>query len=112
MELKLRKLQDIYVIDVIGELDMYNTSKLMDLFMKMVDKNVSRIIVNLDGVHYLDSSGVGTLISIYSTVQQKDIKFCLANVHSTARKVMELTRLTGYFPMEETIEAAIGRVNG
>lgn len=111
MELKLRKLQEVYVIDVIGELDLYNTAQLKELFSKMVEKNVSSIIINLDGVHYLDSSGVGTLINIYSVVQQKKIKFCLANVHSTAKKVMELTRLTGYFPIEETIDDAVAFIN-
>jgi anti-sigma B factor antagonist len=107
MELKLRKMQDVYVIDVIGELDLYNTFKLKDLFGKMVDKNVTNLIINMDGVHYLDSSGIGTLINIYSIVRQKGIRFCLANVHSTAKKVMNLTRLTGYFPTEETLDDAL-----
>ncbi len=111
MELRLRKVQDIYIIDVIGELDLYNTSKLKDLFSKMVDKSVASIIINLDGVHYLDSSGIGTLINMYAVVQQKNIKFCLANVHSTAKKVMDLTRLTGFFPIEETIDDAVAFIN-
>jgi anti-sigma B factor antagonist len=112
MELKLRKLQDVYIIDVIGELDLYNTTKLKDLFNKMVEKNVTSMIVNLDGVHYLDSSGVGTLINMYSVVQQKNIRFCLANLHSTAKKVIEQTRLAGYFPVEETIDDAMMRISG
>lgn len=107
MELRLRKLQGSYVIDVIGELDLHNTQKLKDLFDNMIDTSVSSIILNLDGVHYLDSNGVDTLIELYSVSRQKDVAFCLANVHSSARKTLELSRLSSFFPSEETLDDAL-----
>lgn len=107
MELKLRKTQEIYIIDISGELDLYNTNQLTELFGKLTDRGVSQIIINMEGVSYLDSSGVGSLITIYHRVQQKNLEFAICNVAGTALKVMELTRLTTYFPIKGSCEEAI-----
>ena len=40
MELKIRKNGEIYIIDVNGEMDLYNSYKLKELVMKMIEKNV------------------------------------------------------------------------
>ena len=53
MELKIRKNGDIYIIDVNGEMDLYNSYKLKELVMKMLEKNVKFFIINLEQVDYL-----------------------------------------------------------
>lgn len=108
MELKIRKQGDIYIIDVSGDMDLYNTNQLKELFMKMLAKNIESFIINLENVSYIDSSGVGTLINIFSTVKQKNLKFYLANVHGTTKKVLELTKLMGFFPIAPSVEEALG----
>jgi len=50
MELKLRKAGTIYVIDVIGEMDLYNAFRLKDLVKKMIDGAVKTYILNLEQV--------------------------------------------------------------
>ena len=53
MELKIRKNGDVYIIDVNGEMDLYNSYKLKELVMKMIEKNVKVFIINLEQVDYL-----------------------------------------------------------
>ena len=50
MELKIRKNGEIYIIDVNGEMDLYNSYKLKELVMKMLEKNVKNFIINLEQV--------------------------------------------------------------
>ncbi|KGE71846.1 STAS domain-containing protein [Spirochaeta lutea] len=107
MELSLRKADEIYIIDVTGELDLYNTSQLTELFQKLMERRVTRVVINMAAVSYLDSSGVGALITIYNQVQQKKIRFAISGVGGSALRVMELTRLTAYFPMKATWEEAL-----
>ena len=66
MELKIRKSGAIYIIDVNGEMDLYNSYKLKELILKMIDKNIEKYIINLEKVDYIDSSGIGALIYICS----------------------------------------------
>ena len=58
MELKIRKNGDVYIIDVTGEMDLYNSYKLKELVMKMLEKNVKNFVINLEQVDYIDSSGL------------------------------------------------------
>ena len=107
MELKIRKNGEIYIIDVNGEMDLYNSYKLKELVMKMLEKNVKNFIINLDQVDYIDSSGIGALIYICSTMKKMNLKFAISNVHGSVKKVIELTKLMGYFPIANSVEEAL-----
>ena len=107
MELKIRKNGEIYIIDVNGEMDLYNSYKLKELVMKMLEKNVKNFIINLEQVDYIDSSGIGALIYICSTMKKMNLKFAISNVHGSVKKVIELTKLRGYFPIANSVEEAL-----
>lgn len=107
MELKIRKNGDVYIVDVNGEMDLYNSYKLKELVMKMIEKGIKTFVINLEQVDYIDSSGIGALIYISSTVKKMSLKLALSNVHGSVKKVIELTKLTGYFPIANSVEEAL-----
>ncbi len=111
MELTIRKTGENYIIDVDGEMDLYNSHKIKDLISKMVEKNVKRIIINFSDVTYIDSSGVGALIYICSVIKKKQLQLALTNIQGSVKKVIDLTHLTDYFPMTNTIEEAVSLFN-
>ena len=78
--------------------------------MKMLEKNVKRFIVNLEAVDYIDSSGIGALIYICSTVKKLSLKLTITNIHGSVKKVIELTKLMGYFPISANLEEAIKKM--
>ena len=78
MELKIRKNGDVYIIDVTGEMDLYNSYKLKELVMKMLEKNVKNFVINLEQVDYIDSSGIGALIYICSTIKKMNLNLAIA----------------------------------
>ena len=80
MELKIRKNGEIYIIDVNGEMDLYNSYKLKELVMKMLEKSVKSFIINLEQVDYIDSSGIGALIYICSTIKKMNLKFFFKSI--------------------------------
>ena len=110
MELKIRKNGDSYIIDVNGEMDLYNSYKLKELVMKMLEEKVERFIINLENVDYIDSSGIGALIYICSTIKKMSLKLVITNIHGSVKKVIELTKLMGYFPITQTIDEALQRM--
>lgn len=107
MELKIRKNGDVYIIDVNGEMDLYNSYKLKELVMKMIEKSVGLFIINLEQVDYIDSSGIGALIYICSTVKKLNLKLSISNIHGSVKKVIELTKLMGFFPIANSVEEAL-----
>ena len=107
MELKIRKSGESYIIDVNGEMDLYNSYRLKELVMRMLEKKVERFIINLENVDYIDSSGIGALIYICSTIKKMNLKLVITNIHGSVKKVIELTKLMGYFPITQSIEEAL-----
>ena len=110
MELKIRKAKEIYIIDVSGEMDLYNSYKLKDLIVKMIDKKIDMLIINIQYVEYNDSSGIGDLIYICSSLKKAGAKLFITNVHGSVKKVVELTKLGTFFPMTNSLEEAIQKL--
>lgn len=107
MELKLRKAGPIYVIDVVGEMDLYNAFKLKDLVRKMIDSNVASFVLNLEQVGYMDSSGIGALLYVHSELKKKGLPLRITGVTGSVRKVIELTKLIEYFPIVADLNTAL-----
>ena len=107
LELKVRKSGTIYIIDIEGEMDLYNAFKLKELVGKMLDRGIRLFIINMDKVDYIDSSGIGALIFVSSALKKRNAKLVITNIHGSVKKVIELTKLTGYFPMKETLKEGI-----
>ena len=64
-------------------------------------------IINLEQVDYIDSSGIGALIYICSTIKKMNLKLAISNIHGSVKKVIELTKLMGYFPIANSVEEAL-----
>ena len=111
MELKIRKNAEDYIIDTIGELDLYNSYKLKELVNKMIEKGVKSIILNLEQTEYIDSSGIGALIYIFSTAKKSNVRCCLCGVRGTVKKVIELTKLTNYFVIAQDVNDALSVIH-
>jgi anti-sigma B factor antagonist len=107
MKLKVRKNQEIYIIDIQGELDLYSSYKLKDLLLGMLNKNIDRFILNLEDVDYIDSSGLGTLVFIVSTIKKRKYKLAFINLSRPAQRVLEITKSMGFFPVITNLEEAI-----
>ena len=107
MELKIRKNADIYIIDVNGEMDLYNSYKLKEMVMKMLEKKIRKFVINMENAEYIDSSGIGALIYICSTIKKHELKIFIANVRGSVKKVIELTKLMGYFPIIDNVMEAV-----
>jgi anti-sigma B factor antagonist len=106
MDITIRKYEGNYVIDVSGEVDMYNAHRLKDVVRGMLEKHVAIFILNLKRVTYIDSSGIGALLAVNALLAQEGLAFRIVNVSRSVMRVIELTKLAGFLPIEATeIEA-------
>ena len=110
MEIAIRKYERNHVIDVSGEIDMYNASRLKDTVQALKERHVAIFILNLRKVTYVDSSGIGALLSINASLIQAGLAFRIVNVSRSVMHVLELTKLVGFLPIEATELDAIESV--
>jgi anti-sigma B factor antagonist len=107
MEISRRESGDIVILDVNGEIDLYNAPEIKDTINKLIEEKKYNVVINLDKVSYIDSSGIGALISSLSNLKkyQGGLKIC--NVSGSVRKVFELTKLTSFFEIYDSEQEAI-----
>ncbi len=99
MEIKLRRGGTVYVIDVTGEMDLYNAFRLKDVVSGMIAKKIREYVINLEKVEYMDSSGIGALLFVYAELKKRGMPLRIAGVQGTVKRVIELTKLSGYLPL-------------
>jgi anti-sigma B factor antagonist len=97
MEISRRESGEIIIFDINGEIDLYNAPEIKDKIKEEMNKNKVNIVINLDKVSYIDSSGIGVLISSLSNLKKVGGALKLINVYASVRKVFELTKLTSFF---------------
>ncbi len=107
MEINRRESGDIVIFDITGEIDLYNAPEIKEKIKDEMNKNKVNIIINLDKVTYIDSSGIGVLISSLSNLKKVGGALKLINVYASVRKVFELTKLTSFFDIYDSEADAI-----
>ena len=82
MQLKLntRKVDDVTIVDCNGRIVFGEESALLRDSLKQLIKANSRIVLNLGGVSYIDSGGLGTLVALYTTAQNAGGAVKLSNL--------------------------------
>jgi anti-sigma B factor antagonist len=97
------------VLAVSGEVDVATVPRLREQLHALVAEGNQRIIVNLDGVDFLDSTGLGVLVGALKRVRSNDGDLFLVCTQPRIRKVFEVTGLTKVFSLFDTVEdAAVG----
>ena len=107
MEIKLKKYSSTYIIEVVGDMDLYSAFELKNVVTKMLAKDIKNYVVDLAKVDYIDSSGIGVLIHIYSNIKKLNRNLKIANVHGSVEKVIKLTKLSQYFPIVGSVKEAL-----
>ena len=109
MDLKLghHAKDGIEVIDVQGEIDMYTAPRLRELLINLVSKGSYQLVVNLDKVGFLDSTGLGVLVGGLKRVRAHDGSLDLVCTQQRILKIFRITGLTEVFGIYETVDQAI-----
>ena len=107
MDLKLgHHAQDgIEVIDVQGEIDIYTAPRLRELLIDLVSRGSYQLVVNLDKVGFLDSTGLGGLVGGLRRVRARDGSLDLVCTQQRILKIFRITGLTEVFGIYQTVEA-------
>jgi len=102
----------IEVIDAQGEIDIYTAPRLRELLIALVSKGDYQLVVNLDKVGFLDSTGLGVLVGGLRRVRAHDGSLDLVCTQQRILKIFRITGLTEVFGIYETVDQAIAARKG
>jgi anti-sigma B factor antagonist len=96
------------VLTVRGEVDVYTAPKLREKLVELVAQGRHTIVVDLEAVDFLDSTGLGVLVGGLKRVRSHDGDLILVCTHQRILKVFEITGLTKVFTIHDSVDAAVG----
>ena len=102
-----RILNDITVLELAGDLSLDNNSRFREKFNAAIERGTHKIIINLSGVEYMDSSGLGELVSCYTTLKRLDGRLALLNLNHRLQHLLAITKLYTVFETFDSEAAAV-----
>ncbi len=98
---------DIIVIDLKGQLDIYNSGDVRKLIEAYRKRGFDKFAVNLKEVTYLDSSTISVFIHCFQTLEKSQGKFLIAGLQGAPLEIFEMAKLHDVFELYPDIASAI-----
>jgi anti-sigma B factor antagonist len=94
------------VLAVKGEVDLYTSPQLKDKVTEMVDRGHSRLVIDLTDVGFMDSSGLGVLVTALKRAREREGSLALVCPEGSVHKVLTITGLDRVFPIHRSVAEA------
>lgn len=116
MECTIRHVGDVTILDLKGRLSLGEALAfgpgsdlvLTDAIRELSAKGHKKVILNLAGVKYVDSSGVGQLVGALTTARSQGVALKLVNPVKQVSELLRMTKLYTVFDIKDDEAAAIG----
>jgi anti-sigma B factor antagonist len=96
----------ITLVTLSGRLDIGGTDQIDRSFNAIAEKDYAFVIVDLSGVDFMSTIGIGTLVRVTKSVRRKGGNLVLLAPQTVVRLVLEKTRISEFIPIADTYEAA------
>jgi len=106
MEHSIREEGGAVIASFSGEVDLEHSPKAREVLLSCVD-GATKVLVDLSGVSYIDSSGVASLVEAFQRAKKAGVEFALVSVNAPALRVLELARLDKVFTIHPTLAAGL-----
>lgn len=108
MNFDVQKHDDITVIGVEGQLIVGNRQELKQQVLEELDNGSRKFLIDFANTGYIDSSGLGVLVSLSKKIREQSGELRLANLNEDLRTLFELTKLDTLFQISTSREEALG----
>ena len=105
--IKIREAGAVSVLDVSGRLTSFEAGALRDSVSRLLEQGRREIVLNLSGLQYLDSSGIGELARVYVAVVKQSGQIKVVGLSSKIEEVLKITQLYQVFPEFPDEDAAL-----
>jgi len=107
LRINTKTLNGIPVIELEGEVDVYTAPRVKSRLIDLVDEGKFQIIVNLEAVDFMDSSGLGVLVGGLKRVKPHDGGIAIVCTKDKILKIFKITGLTKVFSIYSSTEEAL-----
>jgi anti-sigma B factor antagonist len=107
LSLQERDLLGFHVVEVSGEIDVYTAPKLREAIIKAVDRGHTRLIVDIERVAFLDSTGLGVLVGALKRVRADGGSLDIVCTSDRLLRIFDITGLDRVFQIHGSVDAIV-----
>jgi len=108
LKISTRQVDGVNIVDCSGRITLGEGSiVLRDTVKDLLGKGQKKILLNLGDVNYIDSSGIGELVSAYTTVRNQGGELKLLNLTKKVHDLLQITKLYTVFDVKDDETAAV-----
>jgi anti-sigma B factor antagonist len=112
MKIEMRTIGDVRILDCSGKITLgEGTMAVRNTVRDILKDNGKKIILNLANVNYIDSSGIGELVSTYTTVTNNGGQLKLLSLTKKIHELLQITKLLTVFQVFDNEAAAVASFN-
>ncbi|GMU34030.1 MAG: hypothetical protein AMXMBFR20_19020 [Planctomycetia bacterium] len=94
---EVRKAPEATIVSLEGDVDLHHSPALHAALVEVAGERPKRLVLDMSGVPYIDSSGVGTFVEVFRRVTAYKGKMIFFGLNDRVRSVFEITKLDKFF---------------
>jgi anti-sigma B factor antagonist len=107
MNFEVTRENDVTVVEVTGQLIVGNRQVLKDNVLGLLEEGSRKFLIDFSDTAYIDSSGLGVLVSLSKKIREKGGELRLSNLNEDLRTLFELTKLDTLFLIADSRDQAL-----
>lgn len=107
MEIEVTQSKGVTIVAPTGDLDMGAADQVRRVLTELIDKGQPKLVMDLGGVGYIDSSGLGTLVAAMKQARAAGGNLKLCGLQDDVRSIFEMTRLVKVMAIHGTRQEAL-----
>lgn len=110
IKVETKDVKNGHIISVQGEIDVYTSPRVKETINELIEKENYNLIINLEEVRYIDSTGLGVLIGALKRVREHNGSINLICTNPQIKKIFNITGLVKIFGIFKSEEEAIQNI--
>lgn len=97
----------LVTVKVNGEIDAFTAPQLREMIFPLSEKDGVKIVVDLSGVSYMDSTGLGVFVGVFKNVRAREGNFQIIGLSERLKRLFEITGLADIIDIDSKIEGGV-----
>lgn len=108
MKLKSSELNGVYLVELSGKImGGPESAQFHDAIKHAIGASHKKVVIDLGGVEWMNSSGIGLLVSAYTTLKNAGTEMKLARTTEKIQSLLVITKLNSVFDSHDSVDAAV-----
>src|SRR3989338_9920907 len=107
MQIKFEAKDGVMVCAAEGDIDINTSPQVKKMFEKVMKDKSAKVLINLERVEYIDSSGLATLVELLKNIKNYGGRLKISNLSNKVRSLFEITKLEKLFDIADSEDEAL-----